>query len=261
MNSRSAIKSWPIRTYIFGAICAATVVIMAAVGAAQQRPQPKPTNLQVLDSTITHDELIDQMGKFTNALGVGCDYCHSPSKDPNSRDMDFASDAKKEKIVARAMMKMTRDINGTYLANVTGLEAPLVAVECMTCHRGQTELIQLADLLSKTLAEKGMVAVDSTYRELREQYYGSGTFDFSEGVLVHLAYDISEEDSKDALSLLKLNQEFNPKSSFNQWAMGQLYLSTGDTTQAITEYKRALELDPKNRRAKRGLESLGVKTE
>jgi len=40
-----------------------------------------------------------------------------------------------------------------------------------------------------------------------------------------------------------------------------LYLSTGDTTQAITEYKRALELDPKNRRAKRGLEALGVKTE
>jgi len=261
MNFRLLIKSWSNRTYLVATVCAVAVVIMATVATAQQRPQPKPTNLQVLDSTITHDELINQMGKFTNALGVGCDYCHSPGKDPNSREMDFASDAKKEKLVARAMMKMTRDINGTYLANVEGLEAPLVAVECMTCHRGQTEPIQLADLLSRTMTEKGMAAVDSTYRELREQYYGSGTFDFSEGVLVHLAYDISEGNSQDALNLLKLNQEFNPKSSFNQWAMGQLYLSTGDTTQAITEYKRALELDPKNRRAKRGLESLGVKTE
>ena len=156
------------RTYIIAAICAVTVVIMSAMSAAQQRPQPKPTNLQVLDSTISHDELIDQMGKFTNALGVGCDYCHAPSKDPASRDMDFASDAKNEKLVSRAMMRMTRDINRTYLATVKGLEAPVVAVECTTCHRGRTEPIQLGDLLSKTLAEKGLGAVDSTYRELRD---------------------------------------------------------------------------------------------
>lgn len=261
MTSSSQLKTRYIQTLIVVITYGVVAIAMTVGTSAQQRPHPKPSNLQVLDSTISHDELIDVMGKFTNALGVGCDYCHSPSKDPTSRDMDFASDAKKEKLVARAMMKMTRDINGTYLGNVKGLEAPVVAVECMTCHRGQTEPIQLGDLLSKTLAEKGIAAVDSTYRELREQYYGSATFDFSDRVLIHLAYDIPEDQSKDALHLLKLNQEFNPKSSFNEWAMGQLYLSTGDTTLAIAGFKRALEIDPKNRRAKHGLESLGVKTE
>lgn len=261
MDSTTLSKSKPIRTLIVLGLCLFAAALIAQGTLAQPRPEPKATNLQVLDSTISHDELIDQMGKFTLALGVGCDYCHAAAKDPNSREMDFASDAKKEKQVARAMLRMTRDINGTYIGKINELESPRVVVECVTCHRGQTEPIQLEDLLSRTLTEKGMPAVDSTYRALRADYYGSATFDFSERVLVHMAYDLSEEHSKDAMSLLKLNEEFNPKSSFNQWAMGQLYLSDGDTVQAKAEFKRALEFDPKNRRAKRSLESLGEKVE
>ncbi len=261
MASHSLSKSKTARTLIVLGACLAVAALIAQGSLAQPRPEPKATNLQVLDSTMSHDELIDQMGKFTLALGVGCDYCHSPSKDPNSREMDFASDAKKEKHIARAMLRMTHDINANYVGKISELETPRVAVECMTCHRGQTEPIQLEDLLAQVLAEKGMAGVDSTYRELHEKYYGSATFDFGERTLVHMAYDLSEENSKDAMSLLKLNQEFNPKSSFNQWAMGQLYLSEGDTTQAIQEYKRAIELDPKNRRAKRSLDALGVKVE
>lgn len=261
MHSSLLSKSKPFRTLVVLGICLLVAAIAAKGTPAQPESEHKHMNLQVLDSTISHDELIDQMGKFTAALGVGCDYCHAPAKDPNSREMDFASDKMKEKHIARAMLRMTKDINLAYLGKINELETSHVKVECMTCHRGNTEPILLEDLLAQTLEEKGMSGVDSTYRALRENYYGSGTFDFGERVLVHLAYDISEENSKDALALLKLNQEFNPKSSFNQWAMGQLYLTTGDTAMAITEYKNALQLDSKNMRAKRSLEALGVPTE
>ncbi len=261
MVTRTHVKSKYIQVLIVLGGCCLAAVMMVVGGSAQQRPERKPANLQVLDSTISHDELINQMGKISDALGVGCDYCHSPGKDPSSREMDFASDAKKEKLVARAMMRMTREINGSYLAKINELESPRVTVECVTCHHGQPEPIQLVDLLAKTLAEKGMAVVDSTYRDLRANFYGSAAYDFSDRVLIHLAYEISEENSKDALSLLKLNQEFNPQSSFNEWAMGQLYLSTGDTTLAINGFKRALQIDPNNRRAKRGLDALGVKPE
>lgn len=260
MSSQVLLKTRRMQAYIVVALCAFVgMLLLVRTTPAQQRPERKAANLQVLDSTISHDELIDIMGKFSSALGVDCDYCHVPSKAPGSREMDFASDEKPEKKVARAMFQMTSAINASYLAKITELESPRVPVECVTCHRGQPLPIQLEDLLSKTLAEHGMPAVDSTYRDLRENYYGSGSFDFGERVLVHLAYNLFEQNSKDAMSLLKLNEEFNPKSSLNQWAMGKLYLSTGDTLKAVVEYKRALEYDPNNRRAKRELDALGIK--
>jgi radical SAM superfamily enzyme len=66
------------------------------------------------------------MQSFVAGLGVadkgGCNFCH---------EMDRASDAKPEKVMARMMISMAKDINSKF---PDGKEH----VTCFTCHRGST---------------------------------------------------------------------------------------------------------------------------
>ena len=243
-------------TSIIGAmllVCGTTTGVFAQ---GQNHEEEKAKNLKVLDSALSHDQLIDIMGSYTTALGVHCDFCHARSADPNRRDMDWASDKVPAKEITRQMIKMMRGINGDYLGAIQGLDTPRVKVECVTCHRGQERPMLIDDVLNRALASGGMKTVDSVYRALRGEYYGSATYDFSEAVLVHFAWDIAQENDTVALQALALNREFNPKSSFTEWATGQIYAERGDTVSAIASLEKALEYNPNNRRAKRDLDQL-----
>src|SRR5512140_2509209 len=92
-------------------------------------------NVQVLSSTLTHDELIGVMRGFTKALGVHCDHCHMLIPGGGERDFDFPSDAKPEKNVARTMLRMVQTINNEYVGKVN---AHGQRVMCGTCHRGHS---------------------------------------------------------------------------------------------------------------------------
>ena len=234
----------------------ALVVVLATVVSGQAQERQKPTNLKVLDTTITHDQLMYIMGKFTTALGVGCDHCHARAA--GGRDLDFASDSLKTKLAARAMLVMVNKINGDYLTKLPVADSPRVAVECVTCHRGQSRPILIQDALKMARREHGMNGVDSVYRALRKQYYGSDTYDFSDLALVQLALDIQPENNQDALQILKLNREFNPQSAVNEWAAGRVYVELADTANAIAQFKKALEINPSYRRAQRELQMLGA---
>ncbi len=98
----------------------------------------KYTNLQVLPKNIKSGELNKIMlDEFEDGLGVGCNFCHAPDKNDSTR-LDYASDAKPEKKIARVMMHMTLNINKQYfLIKQPVLGSPLLAVTCSTCHNGQ----------------------------------------------------------------------------------------------------------------------------
>lgn len=238
-------------------LCFALFLLIAGVRLrAQTEERDKATNLKVLDTTITHDELISIMGDYTDALGVHCDYCHARKGGENSRDMDFASDQIPAKLAARSMIRMVNSINSEYIGKMKSLDTPVVKVQCVTCHRGQVRPELVQDVLKRALKANGMTALDSTYRSLRGKYYGSHTFDFSDVSLVHLAMEVSQASDSTALSILKLNKEFNPESAFNEWAIGQTLASLGDTTGAITALEHALQLNPNSRRTQRDLAAL-----
>lgn len=101
-----------------------------------QGPWPKPTNLHVLPKNISHDDLMKVMHGFAGSLGVKCNYCHAPGAQP--KHLDFASDAKPEKRIARTMLRMTQEINKKYLSqvNVADAQPEQKNVTCGTCHRG-----------------------------------------------------------------------------------------------------------------------------
>lgn len=90
-------------------------------------------NLQVLPKNISKDSLDKIMDNFKAALGVRCNFCHAF----NNGKMDFASDEKQEKGIARYMMKMTTEINTKYF-NFEKSERPdtINVIKCQTCHHG-----------------------------------------------------------------------------------------------------------------------------
>jgi hypothetical protein len=90
-------------------------------------------NLQVLPKDITKDSLDKIMDGFKAALGVRCNFCHAMG----NGKMDFASDEKEEKGIARYMIKMAAGINSTYF-NFEKSNRPdtINVVKCITCHHG-----------------------------------------------------------------------------------------------------------------------------
>jgi hypothetical protein len=105
-------------------------------GVGPATPQPPMTNLQVFPKDIGRPQVLQAMQAFSAALGVNCAHCHQ-FVGPNDPMNDFASDTKPTKNVARAMMRMVREINPAVQKSVPSKAADQVAaVGCATCHRG-----------------------------------------------------------------------------------------------------------------------------
>jgi len=111
-----------------------TVMLMSAFMPKQQQ-EVKYSNLKVLPKDISKAELDKVMSGFKTALGVKCNFCHAPNA---AGKMDFASDAKPEKDMARMMMKMTANINKKFF-HIKDAKSPdaVLAVNCVTCHNGR----------------------------------------------------------------------------------------------------------------------------
>jgi hypothetical protein len=115
------------------AIFALTFIGMAAT----RPPEDGPKNLKVLPKNISHEDLDKVMDSWKTALGVKCGFCHAPSADSTSHHLDFASDAKPEKNIARKMYKMTGRINKKFFSeNKDDKGAMIPTISCVTCHRG-----------------------------------------------------------------------------------------------------------------------------
>ena len=64
---------------------------------------------------------------FEDALGVGCNFCHAHGKIEG--ELDYASDAKPEKEIARSMMRVTLGINKKYF----NIKHPVIGSGCTYC--------------------------------------------------------------------------------------------------------------------------------
>jgi len=107
-----------------------------APAATHEHHWPKPTNLQVLPKDTTPEQLHKIMDGIAGALGVHCSFCHV--QNAQTHHMDFASDAKPDKEMARIMMRMTGTINQQYMTQIHDPDATAEDkhVTCGTCHRG-----------------------------------------------------------------------------------------------------------------------------
>lgn len=243
-----------------GTLLVATVGLLALPdrGSAQGRfPPDSFKNLKVLPKTIDQRTLINTMRGFAQSLGVRCVYCHVGREDQPLDSVNFASDDKRPKRVARVMMHMVMHINEEHLAEVPDRPNPVIEVRCATCHRGVARPRLLDDDLTLLLADSGLDAAVRRYRSLREQYYGSGAYDFRELVLTQLARSEAMAGRVDnAIGLLKLDAEFYPTSGNIPFLIGEAQLQKGDTAAARASYRDALAKDSNIVPARRRLAAL-----
>src|SRR3989339_1810626 len=95
----------------FRILILAIALFCGTVSKAQFSKDQRPKNLKVLSPNIEGEDLRKVMQGFTAALGVKCNFCHDDSKAADFGPMDYSSDVKKEKQVARTMITMVNNIN------------------------------------------------------------------------------------------------------------------------------------------------------
>lgn len=88
-------------------------------------------NIQILKGRTAAQVLGVMKVGYSKSLGVDCTHCHVVDQ--------WEKDDKPTKRVARDMALMTRAINNEYLKKIKNLRSESPAVNCTTCHRGQTK--------------------------------------------------------------------------------------------------------------------------
>lgn len=103
---------------------------------AQQSAPSKPRNLKVLPREMSEADVAKLMYQYEQYLGVPCGYCHE--QNPETKQIDYASDENPTKETARFMISMTSDINNKYLSHF-GDRRYADPITCGNCHRGQVQ--------------------------------------------------------------------------------------------------------------------------
>jgi tetratricopeptide (TPR) repeat protein len=216
---------------------------------------PPMSNLQIIPKDTPREQVITQMQNIAAALGVQCNYCHV--QEGRGGRNDFATDEKPPKKAARGMMLLAREINGKMPEAVGKAADATTRVGCATCHHGLPIPKQITDIVAEAAASGGATAGLAKYKELRDKFYGSGAYDFSENSLLMVAQRANAASkADDALTYLQSNLEYNPKSSRSYLMMSLIHNGKGDKASAIKDLEKAIELDPNNAQAKAQLQQL-----
>jgi len=124
-------------TSLAAGIMTGGIAASPAPAVSSERAKGAFRNLKVLPQDIEPGKLQEIMvDEFNSGLGVGCGFCHAGEQ--GSHQLDYASDAKHTKEIARRMMRMTIRLNRRDFQ----VRRPMIGdktlfVTCTTCHRGQ----------------------------------------------------------------------------------------------------------------------------
>ena len=115
--------------------------------------------------------------------------------------------------------------------------------------------LSVAEAMNKMYLSGGIESAKQLYKSLRND--NDTSYDLSESELNEFGYHLlGLNKSSDAIEILKLNVEAFP-SSWNVYdGLGEAYMKHNDTVLAIKNYKKSLELNPKNSNAASMLKSL-----
>ena len=241
-----------------------TLLFAATSVASAQPPGKFPPDSLVNTKVIPHStpviEVIGTMRNFTSALGVRCQFCHVGREGQPLAEFDFASDQKRNKLVARQMMRMLAEIN-TRLDTIPERGKPPVIATCNTCHRGVNRPVPLASLIQEAAVTVNADSAIRAYKALRAKYYVRDAYDFSEPSLSIAAFRTARDGKKpdEALALLRYNEELFPNSSAMSVFKGNIELMKGDTAAAEAAFREAIRRDSTNAEARGRLQAIGRK--
>lgn len=233
------------------------IPLLAGAQPAGKFPPDSLINVQVLPRDTPVPQVVAAMRGISMSLGVRCTFCHVGDEGTSLAQFDFASDDKRNKLVARQMLRMVQEINRR-LDTIPDPGDPAVDVTCETCHRGVSRPVPLETIISETALAAGADSAIRAYLALRERYYGRDAYDFGVGSLNSAATRVARAGKPDdALALVRVNEEHFPDGTAVLITRGDIELMRGDTTAAATAFRQALERDPENGQARGRLRAIG----
>lgn len=113
----------------------------------------------------------------------------------------------------------------------------------------------IAQTLSTTVAAVGIDAAIQQYHDLKATQ--PATYNFDQGELNTLGYQLLRKKRfKEAIRIFQLNVEAYPQSSNAYDSLAEGYMDDGDKAQAVANYEKALQLNPRNRSSATMLQKL-----
>jgi uncharacterized membrane protein len=126
--------------------------------------------------------------------------------------------------------------------------------ELKTAYDGRKSI---ADTLYGTVTTAGAEAAVRQYQALKQA--SPAGYNFDENELNNLGYELIRVGrNRDAIRMFQLNVEAYPRSGNVYDSLGEACMDAGDKDQAIANYRKSLELDPKNQNAVLTLKQLGA---
>jgi uncharacterized membrane protein len=131
------------------------------------------------------------------------------------------------------------------LAMIGGLFAITMAVWVPDVKAGFDPRTSIAETLAATIASRGLDEAMQQYHRLK--VYKTAAYNFDEAELNALGYQlIRKKKFGDAIRVLQLNVEAYPRSSNAYDSLGEATMDSGNTAQAIADYRTAVQLNPNN---------------
>jgi serine-type D-Ala-D-Ala carboxypeptidase/endopeptidase len=144
------------------------------------------------------------------------------------------------------------------LALGAGIFAVTVAGWLPQIRKAYDKRTSIEEVLSATIASNGIDGASKQYHDLK--IAEASTYNFDEGELNTLGYELLHANKfKEAIGILELNAEAYPQSSNVYDSLGEAYMDAGDSTRAIANYQKSLQLNPKNTNALNMLRKLNAR--
>ncbi|EDP70686.1 beta-lactamase [Flavobacteriales bacterium ALC-1] len=119
--------------------------------------------------------------------------------------------------------------------------------------------VPISAKLAKLLSHDDAISAIEKVNELIKT--NPSNYEIDENGVNALGYEyMGKEDLKTALAIFKFNVENNPSSSNPYDSLGEALLASGDTIQAVKNYKKSYELDKSNTNAIDVLKRVGIDT-
>jgi hypothetical protein len=115
--------------------------VLASIAGRENEPAGQVfKNVQLFKEMPAKEFLTTVMDEqYGRGLSLLCTGCHTD-------DRKWELDTRKDKVIARQMERMQRDIDAKYLAKNKEIDKPAPKVTCVMCHRGTTHMTNTMDV-------------------------------------------------------------------------------------------------------------------
>lgn len=126
-------------------------------------------------------------------------------------------------------------------------------------HYEIVDAVPFVSTMLQTVAQsEGAAGIVARYRVIKRD--SSSAYFFGDSELNAVGYWLLDHQrANDAMIVFRLNVDEYPGAWNARDGLGEAYLAIGDTTRAIANYKRSLELNPRNQNATDVLRRIGAK--